>query len=247
MENKSSALRFKQVREELGFTQQAFAQKLGISTTADIERARTKISGHIVMQLLRDHQINPLWLFGHSAQKYVTASGRDTLPQTITVDNVGQENILLVNEKAAAGYADNLNNVSYYESLPAFSVPLPDYRNATFRGFQVEGYSMVPALSPDEWVIAKAVTNLTDIKSGQIYVIVENESLRVKRVIPNHAEQQLTLVSVNPDYPDDVISFHQVKELWEFHSKITKEITFQSSKDKLDAMHDDIKEIMDRL
>ena len=55
------ARRFKKVREQLNHTQQSFAELLQIgNTTADIERGKTKISGKIVMELLKQFQINPL-------------------------------------------------------------------------------------------------------------------------------------------------------------------------------------------
>ncbi len=47
------AQRFKEIREELGFTQSQFAADLGIkSTTAEIERGRIRITGMVVMSLL---------------------------------------------------------------------------------------------------------------------------------------------------------------------------------------------------
>ena len=103
--------RFKKVREELGFTQQEFAQKLGIkNSTADIERAKTKLSGTVIMELLRQFQINPLWIFGKSLSKYLSPEGVSVMPKVITVDNADQENILLVSQRAAAGYPQNVGD-----------------------------------------------------------------------------------------------------------------------------------------
>ncbi len=70
MENELTIKRFTEVRRDLGYTQAEFASKLGISnTTADIERGRTKLSGKIVVELLKQFKINPLWLFGDSNNK----------------------------------------------------------------------------------------------------------------------------------------------------------------------------------
>ena len=63
------AQRFKKVRESLNETQQSFAEKLRIKgSTADIERGKSKISGSVVAELLKQFKINPLWLFGQSFQ-----------------------------------------------------------------------------------------------------------------------------------------------------------------------------------
>ena len=63
MENEFIVKRFIAIRKELGFTQAEFANRLGItSTTADIERGRTKLSGKVVAELLKQFKVNPLWL-----------------------------------------------------------------------------------------------------------------------------------------------------------------------------------------
>ena len=69
---------FKEIREENNFTQSEFAEMLGIkNSTADIERGRTKLSGKVVSELLRQFGVNPLWLFGDSGQKYLQVSKGD--------------------------------------------------------------------------------------------------------------------------------------------------------------------------
>lgn len=237
------SIRLKQVRDQLGLTQAIFGQQLGLSTTADMERGRTKVSGLVVMKLLRDYQVNPLWLYGESKQQRLNPNEQDVIPKTITVDNLGSENILLVNQKAAAGYADNIGDPEYYKELPAFGLPLPEYRNASYRGFQVEGYSMMPAIQPDEWIITKAIANTSEVRNGGIYVVVESESIRIKKLINNKDKQSLTLISLNPDYPTDEVAYDEVKELWEFHSKLTQELALQSQNSKLDAIHADVKKL----
>ncbi|MBT8322804.1 MAG: helix-turn-helix domain-containing protein, partial [Eudoraea sp.] len=145
MEQETTIKRFIEIRRELGYTQAEFAQLLGIAnTTADIERGRTKLSGKLVMELLRQFKINPLWLFGESDTKYLEPSQTSVIPKVVTVDNAEQENMVLVNAKAAAGYPQNIHDTSWYRQLPAFDLPIPEFRNATYRGFQVEGDSMLP-------------------------------------------------------------------------------------------------------
>ncbi|MEM6866739.1 MAG: helix-turn-helix transcriptional regulator, partial [Bacteroidota bacterium] len=75
MENEITVKRFTEIRRDKGFTQAEFASLLGISnTTADIERGRTKLSGKVVAELLKQFKINPLWLFGESDEKYLETS-----------------------------------------------------------------------------------------------------------------------------------------------------------------------------
>jgi phage repressor protein C with HTH and peptisase S24 domain len=217
------AKRFKKVREEQHHTQQSFAELLGIgSTTADIERGKTKISGKAVMELLRQFQINPLWLFGKSFSQYVDISGGDVSPKVITVDVNDNDTILLVNQKAAAGYPHNIQDAEWYDSLPAFSIPLPEYRNATYRGFQVEGDSMLPNIRPNEWVLGKAVASISEASDSRIYIVVLHDSVLVKKLqkIPNTPDR-VRLISLNPEYLPIDVEVKDIQELWMVNSKLT--------------------------
>ena len=182
MENELTLKRFTDVRRELGYTQADFAKLLGISsTTADIERGRTKLSGKVVAELLRQFKINPLWLFGESDQQHLETSKTSVIPKVITVDSSDNENIVLVNAKAAAGYPQNIQDASWYRELPAFDLPIPEFRNASYRGFQVEGDSMLPNLRPGEWVLSKAIEDIEQINANKMYVVVLEDAVLVKK------------------------------------------------------------------
>ena len=242
------AIRFKSLREELGFTQAAFGEQLGLSgSVADLERGRTKIAGYVVTTLLELFQINPLWLFGKSEQKHLQVTRRDVSPQVLTLDSTGNENILMVNQTASAGYADNIQDPEYIDSLPVFTLPLSVYRNATFRCFQIEGDSMVPAVQSGDWIIAQAVENLDDVKNSETYIVVDESSVRFKKVRKDIQPGTLSLISLNPDYPIDSISLDQVRELWHFHSKLSFDLETDPLHRKLDQIQEELREVKERL
>ncbi|WP_299895156.1 XRE family transcriptional regulator [uncultured Aquimarina sp.] len=231
--------RFKSIREENHFTQSDFARVLDIkNSTADIERGKTKISGKVVSKLLQEFGVNPLWLFGESDQKKIQLHNGDVSPKMVTVDSENNENIVLVNVKAAAGYPHNVQDVDWYQQLPAFDIPLPEYRNATYRGFQVEGDSMLPVLEPKEWVIGKAVNNLSEIRSNALYVVVLHDSVVVKKVRKNDDSSSLTLISLNADYLPYSIKAHQIVELWEVNSKLSFNIDANSDTASIKQLQD---------
>ena len=114
----SEIRRFKEIREDHDFTQAEFAEKLGIkNSTADIERGRTKLSGQVITELLRLFQVNPLWIYGYSNQKHLDTSKGDVSPKVVVVDKEDNENMVLVNQKAAAGYPNNIADVEYKGNL----------------------------------------------------------------------------------------------------------------------------------
>lgn len=248
MENELTIKRFIEIRRELGYTQAEFAELLGVSsTTADIERGRTKLSGKVVAALLKQFKINPLWLYGESQQQYLESSNSSVIPKVVTVDSSDNENMVLVNAKAAAGYPQNIQDATWYRQLPAFDLPIPEFRNATYRGFQVEGDSMLPNLKPGEWVLAKAVEDLKDISANKIYVVVLQDSVMVKKIEKSPNSQQLTLISLNETYPPYRIEPFQVQELWQVSSKITFGVDATTEKGLLRQLQESMDELKKQL
>ena len=240
--------RFKQIREELNLTQAAFAEQLGISmTTADIERGRTRIPGQVVKELLKQYHINPLWLFGESGQKYLRIGETVMSPKVITVDNTGKENIVLVSAKAAAGYPNNIGDAQWFESLPAFSIPLPEFRNATFRGFQVDGDSMTPVLQSDEWIVGKAVDDWDNLKSKSMYVVVTADSILVKKVQKDNQTTYVNLISLNPEYAPIRIDRSEIRELWQVNSKLTFDLEVSLQNVSLQNLHQEMRELKEEV
>lgn len=240
--------RFKQVREELKLTQAGFAEELGIgATTADIERGRTRIPGYAVKELLKKYHINPLWLFGESGQKYLRAEEVAMSPRVITVDNTGKENIVLVNAKAAAGYPLNIGDAQWFETLPAFSIPLPEYRNATFRGFQVDGDSMLPVLHSGEWIVAKAVDDWDNLNTNRMYVVVTVDSILVKKVQKDNKTTFINLISLNQEYGPIRIDRGEIRELWQVNSKLSFDLTADTQNVSLQNLHEEMKELKEEV
>lgn len=217
-----SVQRFSELRRAMGYTQAQFAELLGIGpTTADIERGKTKLSGKVVMELLRQFNTNPLWLYGLSNEQATQPKRVDVLPKVVTVNNADRENMVLVNAKAAAGYPQNIADTSWYEQLPAFDMPIPEFRNATYRGFQVEGDSMLPSLRPGDWVMARAVEHIDQVSPGKMYVVVLQDAVLVKKIERPPNSNNIRLVSLNESYPPYEIKAFLIQELWEVSSKLT--------------------------
>lgn len=239
------AKRFKQLREELRHTQQSFAELLEIgSTTADIERGKTKITGKVIMELMSRFNINPLWIYGKSIDKFIDPANTDSSPKVITMDDTGSENILLVNQKAAAGYPHNIQDVEWYQALPVFNLPLPEYRNATYRGFQVEGDSMLPNIRPNDWVVGKAVPNIQEATDSRIYIVVLKDSVLVKKLqkVPNNPNN-IRLISLNEHYLPIDVKVRDIQELWVVNSKLTFGVDEPSDSSLLRQLQESMEEL----
>ena len=137
-------------------------------------------------------------------------------PVLVTVDQHGRENIVLVESRAAAGYTGHYMEPEFIKQLPAFYIPRPEFRNATFRGFEVNGHSMSPTFQSGEVAIASYVDNWPqNIKNGYVYVIITPYAILIKRVQNRTLERStLSLQSDNDEYDTQEISSLDVLEMW---------------------------------
>jgi len=244
----SEIRRFKEIREDHDCKQSEFAEQLGMKhSTADMERGRTKLSGCVFTELLRLFNVNPLWLFGYSNQKHLNTHRGDISPKVVIVDKEDQENMVLVNQKAAAGYPNNIQDVEWYQKLPAFDLPLPQYRNATYRGFQVEGDSMLPNFRPDDWVLAKGVESLDYASDNKVYVVVMQDAVVVKKLQKLPDSSKVLLVSLNEEYVPYEVFVSDIQEIWQVNSKLTFNIDVGSEHTLLRELQASMQELKSQI
>lgn len=140
-------------------------------------------------------------------------------PKVVTVDKQGRDNVVLVPNKAAAGYLTGYGDTTFIKSLPTYN--LPNITNGTFRMFQVAGDSMEPTIQNQSYVVGEWKENWNeDIKDGRVYVFViqsfEYEGILVKRAL-NRIEKygNVLLKSDNRIYGTKTFTPEEIKEVWE--------------------------------
>src|SRR5690606_10431069 len=158
------------------------------------------------------------------------------------------ESIVLVNQKAAAGYPHNIQDTEWYQSLPRFNIPLPQFRNASYRGFQVEGDSMLPNIRPNEWVLGRAVANLDEATDGRIYIIVLKDSVLVKKLqkLPGNP-QKIRLISLNKEYLPIEVDVDDLQELWVVNSKLSFGIEEPSDSSLLRELQESMEDLKSKI
>jgi transcriptional regulator with XRE-family HTH domain len=154
----------------------------------------------------------------------------DRKPIPITVNPSGEENIVLVNQTARAGYLQGYGDPEYVSHLPAFN--LPGFNQGTYRMFQVEGDSMYQfggaGLYDGDIVIAQFIENPMDIRDSRVYVVVSSEGVLIKRCINRLNTENRVLIcnsdNKNGEYPPIMVKPEDIKEVWEFKAKISRQI-----------------------
>jgi SOS-response transcriptional repressor LexA len=143
-----------------------------------------------------------------------------------------KNNISMVAAKDMGAYIENHENPEYLKKLPTFSLPNDDFKDGTYRCFEVKGDSMSKTILQGDWVICKKVDDLEkDIKEGYIHVIVTHDGVLVKRVLNRIKERnQLALLCDNPDYYTVSADRDDIKEVWYAKARVSYVFLAQSEK-----------------
>ncbi|MTI22788.1 helix-turn-helix domain-containing protein [Fulvivirga sp. RKSG066] len=240
----------KYLRKKLGFTQEQFAEQIGIKRSLlgayEEGRADPRINNLIKMaelcgtsvDIIISKDVSKLSDSELNTDKY--KRGKEIL--AITVDANDKENIELVPQKAAAGYTTGFADPEYIKELPKFSLPmLPTH--GTYRAFEITGDSMLPIL-PGTIIIGEYVEDVRDIKNGKTYILVtKSDGIVYKRVF-NYINDngKLFLVSDNRQYTPYQLDAEEILEVWS--SKAYISVQFPEADDKSDVSTEQLASIV---
>jgi transcriptional regulator with XRE-family HTH domain len=97
----------------------------------------------------------------------------------VVVDQLGNNSIEIVPQKASMGYLSGYSDPEYIESLQRISLPF--LINGKYRAFPAKGDSM-PPFKDGSYIIGKYVENIEDLKPNKSYVFVTlNDGISYKR------------------------------------------------------------------
>lgn len=252
------------LREKNGkITQQKLADDLGITRSAissyEDGRAEPKIEN--LIQLAKYFKISIDLLINqdlvkvddtqlqHKRDVEIYAKGDNLRVLTLPVDNQDHEKIVVVPQKAAAGYAIGYADKDYLSELPQYQLPfLP--KGKTYRAFEITGDSMLP-IQPDSIVVGEYVENWYELKDGSTCVVVsKNEGIVLKKVFNKIKESgKLLLKSNNIHYRPYEIHAEDVLEIWKFAAYISRTLpkenytTLEDLKQAFWRLEDEIKDL----
>lgn len=106
----------------------------------------------------------------------------------------------VMSAKAAAGAGNNVESIDIFTTgrkAIIDSIIFKTRPRGPVRLIQVDGYSMVPMLYPDSWVLYEDAFEYT---TDGLYVINYNNELMVKLLQYNPEENRLEIISKNPEY-----------------------------------------------
>ncbi|MEQ1799315.1 MAG: LexA family transcriptional regulator [Lacibacter sp.] len=210
----------KYLRKLRGFTQDEFAQKIGIkrSLVGAYEEERAE-PNYEVLETVSD-------LFKVSIDDLLRKDLSETkgsyLAKRRQLKMLAETNVIhFVPVKAAAGYLNGYADPEFLDELNTFTLPM--LTSGTYRAFEIIGDSMMPTPSGSVIVGAK-VDSLDDVKNNNAYIVLsKSEGVVYKRVLKsNRSKNKLTLLSDNPVYQPYQVNTEDVLEFWSAQMVISK-------------------------
>ena len=217
------AQNIKYLRRKRKISQQELADQLNVSRTTlgDYERGHTEpnIDTLINMANLFEVKIDELLKQDLSLKELEIIRNKELRVLAISVDSSDRSNIELVDTKAEAGYLESFQDPQYISELP--KVYFPNMPQGTYRGFEVNGDSMLP-MEPGSILICSYVEKLDYIKNDKTYVVVSKDLGVVYKRVRNMAnEQKLILTSDNEVYSPYSINYSDIAELWQYYAHLS--------------------------
>ena len=223
----ASNLKFLRHRRQI--TQEQVAKELGIirSTYSGYENAIAEPGLQTLVMLSKFYQVQVDDLLNFDFSTGQQPDPRDpnrmrVLVTTVSDDN--EENIELVSERAAAGYAAGYADPEFITRLPVFRLPFLS-ADKKYRSFRISGDSMLPI--PDgSYVTAEFVENFATVKDNTLCIVVTyDDGIVFKRVMNNLQESKtFRLHSLNPIYAPYDVRVENIAEVWKFVNFISDKI-----------------------
>ncbi|HEG4708239.1 TPA: helix-turn-helix transcriptional regulator [Campylobacter jejuni] len=180
---------FKQIREKLGLTQEQLGNKLNLTRQQiiNIEKGKTPISKKYfdnISKLSKKFYID----------KEENALNKDRNKQEINFYSIPKLNI-----SASAGGGNELIGLEEYETGEMLELSKAFFRTTpkNVKAIKVDGYSMIPMLLPDSWVIFEEIH---EYQGDGLYILNFDNQLMVKLLQLDPISKVLDIISVNKDY-----------------------------------------------
>ena len=194
--------RLRLIRKELGLTQEALAQKLGIGKSAlsMIETGRASLSERNKNIIVQELNVNPEWL----EAVFTNRTDRRLPTQSVPLYNI----------EGTAGLVPLFLDRESVRPVDYIHIPnLPRCDGAIY----VVGDSMYPLLKSGDIVLYKQVSGIENIFWGDMYLlsidIDGEEYVTVKYIQKSENEGCVKLVSQNPHHADKEVPVERIRAL----------------------------------
>lgn len=223
--------RFRKIYEELekyNFIKgkSDLAKKLGTynHVVNSILKGQRNITIDQLYKLFDIYGVNANYVFGNSDDMFLEGQSiYNDLPTRSMRERQkgGRENIMLVPERALAGYALEHQDRDYLDSLQKFSIPNLD---GNLTAFEISGDSMLPTITNGDIVICEPLERGEPLRDNQVYVIVTDVVVakRIQQIKSGSVIQHLRLISDNSAvYKPYDVGLEEIQQILKVKCRLT--------------------------
>ena len=224
--------RFRQVFDELEKLhiirgKSDIAKRLGTYNHVinSILKGQRNITVEQLNKLFETYGINANFIFGSSEELFLPDFNYDSLPSLPFSDKVQKKkknNIVLVPNKAMAGYALSHEDTDYLRKLQRFSIPSLE---GDLTAFEISGDSMMPTITSGDIVICEEVERGIPLRDNHVYVVVSDivVAKRIQQIKENNQVVELRLISDNGEvYKPYTIELEEIRQILQVKCRLTK-------------------------
>ncbi len=213
----------KYLRKLRGWTQEEFANKLGIKRSLigayEEERADPRLD---VLEIISDMFKVSLDELLRNDLSETKGSNYLAKRRQLKIMSADRNLIHFVPFKAAAGYLAGYADNEFIDELNTFTLPMLT-GGGNYRAFEIIGDSMMPTPS-GSIIVGEKIDNFEDTKSNYAYIVVsKSEGIVYKRIVKsNRNKAKITLVSDNPAFQPYQVNVGDIVEMWQANTIINK-------------------------
>jgi phage repressor protein C with HTH and peptisase S24 domain len=173
------------------------------------------------------------------------STSRGAIPLVVQVDKDDEENIVMVDRKAAAGYLQHQQDPDFISKLPSFR--LPGFYGKSFRAFEITGDSMLPGINPGDMIVGSYVESLNEIRNGSVYIVVTHDGSIVAKRVTALGNDIYELKSDNAVYEPYAVKAEDIAQIWKAESRITKKFEAPAGNERLSSLEQRLIELERKL
>lgn len=220
-------------RKEIGLTQDELSEIMDMNSKT--LRSRMKDSGSFTFEELKSYALyletkgflfegyEMLAMF-RSDKSCLLKAASEFVALSSGLDIECSEGVKLItipklSVTASCGGGNHVESIDCYKTDGVFVIDADSLRIATqgLKAIKVDGYSMVPTLLPDSWVIFNDV----DVFSGDGLYVLNWRNILMVKLLQINSDGQMRIISTNKDYESYTID-HDDQSVFKIFGKVVK-------------------------
>ena len=171
-------------------------------------------------KLFNIYGISADYVFGFSDEMFLP--GFADFPTRAKSDRAfaGRQNIVLVPDRAMAGYATTTDTPQYLAEFQKFTIPGLD---GNLIAFEISGDSMMPTITNGDIVVCEPLERGEPIRDNQVYVVVTDVVVakRIQQMKNGGVMKEMRLISDNDRYQPYIVSPDEVRQILRVKCRLT--------------------------